>query len=78
MEILKMYNEKYVNTPLASHFKICTDMCPKSEEDMDYMSEVPYVSLVWSLIDAMMCTRPHISHVMGVVRMYRDNLGKEN
>jgi len=53
-------------------------MCPKTEEDMDYMSQVPYVSLVRSLIDEMMCTRPHISHLMGVVRRYMDNLGKEN
>jgi len=73
-----MYNEKYVNTPLASHFKICMDMCPKIREDMDYMSEVPYVWVVGSLMDAMMCTRPRISHVMGVVRRYMDNLGKEN
>lgn len=55
-----MYNEKYVNTHLASHFKICMDMCPKAEEDMDYMSKVPYVSVVGSLMDAMICLRPHI------------------
>jgi len=73
-----MYNEKYVNIPLASHFKLCMDMCPKTQKDMDYMSEVPYVWVVGSLMDAMMCTMPHIAHVMGVVRRYMDNLGKEN
>lgn len=62
MEIFKMYNEKYVNTPLAIHLKICTDMCPKTQGDMDYMSEVPYISVVGSLMDAMICTRPYISH----------------
>lgn len=78
LEIVKMYNEKYVNTPFASHFKICMDTCPKTPKDMDDMSEVPYVSVVGSLMDAMMCTSPHISHVMGVVRRYMDHLGKEN
>jgi len=74
LEIFKMYNEKYFNIPLASHFKLCMDMCPNTQNDMDYMS----VWVVGSLMDAMMCTRPHISHVMGVVRRYMDNLGIEN
>ena len=52
-------------------------MCPKTQEDMDYMSKVPYASAVGSLMYAMVCTRPDIAHVVGVVRRYMNNPGKE-
>ena len=51
-------------------------MCPKTEEEMDYMSKFPYASAVGSLMYAMVCTRPDISHAVGVVRRYMNNLGK--
>ena len=54
------------------------DMCPKTEEEIDYMSKVPYSSRVGSLMYAMVCTRPDIAHAVGVVRRYVKNLGKEN
>ena len=53
-------------------------MCPKTQEDMDYMSKVPYASAVGSLMYAMVCTRPDISHVVGVVSRYMNNPGKEH
>ena len=53
-------------------------MCPKTQEDMDYMSKVPYASAVGSLMYAMVCTRPDIAHAVGVVRKYINNPGKEN
>ena len=45
---------------------------------MAYMSKVPYASIVGSLMYAMVCTRSNISHAMGVVRRYMNNLGKEH
>ena len=51
-------------------------MCPKTQEDMDYMSKVPYASIVGSLMYAMVCTRPDIAHAMGVVSRYMKNPGK--
>jgi hypothetical protein len=42
------------------------------------MSMVPYSSIVGSLIYVMVCTRPDISHAVGVVSRYMKNLGKEN
>ena len=37
-----MHNAKLVSTPFASHFKLSKEMYPKTQEDMDYMSKVPY------------------------------------
>jgi hypothetical protein len=52
-------------------------MCPKTQEEIEYMSRVPYSSAVGSLMYAMVFTRPDIAHAMGVVRRYMKNLGKE-
>ncbi len=53
-------------------------MCPKTQEEMDYMSEVPYALVVGSLMYAMVCTRLHIAHAVGVVSRCMNNLGKEH
>ena len=42
------------------------------------MSKVPYSSKVGSLMYVMVCTRSNIAHVVGVVRRYMNNLGKEH
>jgi len=42
------------------------------------MSKVPYASVVGSLIYAMVCTRPDIAHVVGVVSRYMNNPRKEH
>ena len=53
-------------------------MCPKTQEEMDYMSKVPYASTVGSLMYAMVFTRPDIAHAVGVVSRYMNNPGKEH
>ena len=71
-----MQNEKLVSTPLAIHFKISKEMCPETQEEIDYMSRIPYSSVVGSLMYAMVCIRPDIAHAVGVVSRYMNNLGK--
>ena len=50
-----MQNAKLVSTPLASHFKLRKDMYPETQEEIDYMSKIPYSSTVGSLMYAMVC-----------------------
>jgi hypothetical protein len=78
LERFRMQNAKPVTTPLASHFKLTKEMCPKTQEEIDYMSRVPYSSTIGNLMYAMVCTRPNIAHEVGVVRRYMKNLGKEH
>jgi hypothetical protein len=78
LERFRMQNAKPISTPLASHFKLTKEMCPKTQEEIEYMYRVPYSSAVGSLMYAMVCTRPDIAHVVGVVRKYINNLGKEH
>ena len=69
---------KPVSTPLAPHFKLSASQCPKTEEEQEYMSKVPYSNAVGSLMYAMVCTRPNISHAVGIVSRYMHNPRKEH
>jgi hypothetical protein len=73
-----MNNMKPIQIPLASHFNISSGLCPSNDEEKDYMSRVPYVNVVGSLMYAMVSTRPYISHAVGVVSRYMVNPGKEH
>jgi hypothetical protein len=78
LERFRMQNAKPNNTALASHFKLTKEMCPKTHEEIEYMSKVPYSSTIGILMYAMVCTRPDIAHGVGFVGRYMNNLGKEN
>ena len=78
LERFRMKNEKLVSTPLSIHFKLTKEMCPKTQEEIEYMSKVPYSLAVGSMMYAMVCIRPDIAHAVGVVRRYMNNPGKEH
>ena len=67
---------KPVSTPLASHFKMSTQLCPKSDEERTKMKDIPYSSLVGGLMYAIVCTRPDIAHAVGLVSRFMHNPGK--
>jgi len=71
-----MTNCKSVSTPLAAHFKLSSDLCPTSKEEINKMSSVPYASAVGSLMYAMVCTRPDLSYAVSVVSRFMHNPGK--
>ena len=78
LQRFRMQNAKPVSTPLDIHFKLSKEMCLETQEEIDYMSKIPYSSAVGSLMYAMVCTRPDIAHAMGVVRRYMNNRVKEH
>jgi hypothetical protein len=59
-----MHNEKLVSTPLASHLKITKEICPKTLEDIEQMSRIPYSSTIDSLMYVMVCKSPYIAHTV--------------
>ena len=73
LQRFRMQNAKPFSTPLAINFKISKDMCPKTQEEIDYMSKIPYSSTVRRLMYAMVCTRPYITHAVGVCSTYINN-----
>ncbi|GKE14190.1 retrotransposon protein, putative, ty1-copia subclass [Tanacetum coccineum] len=57
----KMENSKKGNLPLHHGIKISKDLCPKTDEELDRMSRVPYASAVGSIMYTMTCTRLDVS-----------------
>ena len=55
----------------------CWSLSAPTEEDFEYMSRVPYSSVVGSLMYAMVCSRPDLSYAMSLVSRYMANLGKK-
>ena len=48
-----MQNAKPVSTPLAAHLQLSATLSPKTDDERDYMSRVPYSSVVGSLMYVM-------------------------
>lgn len=76
-ERFNMKNAKLVSTPPDGHMKLSKKMCPTTREEKESMARVPYSSVVGSLMYAMVCTRPNIAHVVGVVSGFLENPREE-
>ena len=73
-----MSKAKAICSPLASHFKLSSIQCLKSEADKKDMKKIPYALVVGSLMYVMVCTRSDITHAVGVVSYYLLNPSKEH
>ncbi|KAH9659027.1 hypothetical protein KPL70_023708 [Citrus sinensis] len=67
---------KPVSTPLASHFKLSAQLFPSTDAEREYILQVPYSNAVGSLMYAIVCTRPDISHAVGIVSRFMHNPSK--
>lgn len=64
---------KSMDTPVARGETLSLEMCPKTENEKEDMSRLPYSSVVESLMYAMMCTRPNNCYVISLVSRYQSN-----
>jgi Fe-S cluster biosynthesis and repair protein YggX len=73
-----MQDSKPMDTLVDKSLSLSCNMCPKTLEEKEKMSKVPYASVVGSLIYTMMCTRPDICYVIGLVSRYQSNPGQKH
>jgi hypothetical protein len=73
-----MHDSKPVSTSIAPHFKLSYSQSPSTDSDFEYMSKVPYSSVVGSLMYVMVCSRPDLSYAMSLISRYMANPGKEH
>ena len=69
---------KPVKVPIPVGVRLSAEQCPKTQEEEEDMSHVPYASVVGSLMYAMVCTRPDIAHAVGVLSRYMSKPRKEH
>ena len=70
-----MHDCKPMDTTVERNLSLSLDMCPKSLEEKEQMSKVPYSSAIGSLKYAMMCTRPDICYVVRLASRFQSNPG---
>ena len=58
--------------------KFSLHQCTKNELKRKRMNDIPYVSIVGSLMYAQTWTRPDISFAVGILGHYQSNLGMDN
>ncbi|KAJ4729013.1 Retrovirus-related Pol polyprotein from transposon TNT 1-94 [Melia azedarach] len=72
------FEMKDLDTPSAANAYLSVAFAPKSVEEKEYMSRVPYTSAVGSLMYAMVCTRPDLAQSVSVVSRFIGEPGKEH
>ena len=70
--------EKPINTPLAQHFKMIAENSPKIEEEVKYMEEMSYASVVDSIMYAMVCSKSDLAYVVSMISRFMSNSGREH
>ena len=71
-----MTSAKPICTPLTTSIHLIELNVTQLESEREYMSCVPYASVVGSLMYAMVCTRPDLTQVVNVVSRYMGKFGK--
>ena len=65
-----MYNSKKGFVPFRLGKPLSGNQCPMTHAEIERMREILYASIVESLMYAMLCTRPDICFVVGMVIKY--------
>eukprot|EP00253_Pinus_taeda_P009959 PITA_09959 len=74
----KELDSKPVKVPIPVGVRLFAELCPKTQEEEEDMSHVPYASAVGSLMYAMVCTGPDIAHAVGVLSRFMSKPRKEH
>jgi hypothetical protein len=74
LQRFNMQECKPIKVHILVGVNLSTDQCPKTQEEEEDMSHVPYASAIGNLMYAMVYTRPYIAHVVGVLRRYMSKL----
>jgi Reverse transcriptase (RNA-dependent DNA polymerase) len=64
-----------VGTPMIPGSRLSSVDCPKTFEEKEAMSKIPYINAVGSLLYLAMMTRPDIAYVSGVLARFNSNPG---
>ena len=66
------------DTPVAKGDKFSLKQCPQNDLEKDAMKDIPYASVVGSLMYAQVCTRPDIAFITGMLGRYLSNPGMKH
>jgi hypothetical protein len=64
--------------PIVKGDKFNLSQCPKNDFEREQMKNIPYASVVGSLMYAQVCTRPDIAFAVGILGRYQSNPGMDH
>ena len=67
-----------MKVPIPVGVKLSAEQYPKTQEEEEDMSRVPYASAISSLMYVLVYTRPDIAHVVRVLRRFMSKPRKEH
>ena len=73
-----MHDCKPSDTPVAKGDKFSLNQCPKNNFEIHKIQQVPYASVIGSLIYAQVCTLPNIAYIVGMLGRYLSKPGKDH
>ena len=73
-----MQDSKKEFVPFRVEISLSSNHRPKTHAEIDRMRGILYASTVGSLMYAMLCTRPDICFVIGMVNRYQSDPGEEH
>eukprot|EP00253_Pinus_taeda_P024616 PITA_24616 len=74
----KELDSKPMKVSIPVGVNLSAQQCPKTQEEEEDMSRVPYASTVSSLMYVMVCTRSDLAHAVGVLSRFMSKPGKEH
>jgi Reverse transcriptase (RNA-dependent DNA polymerase) len=80
-KVLKRYNMHNCSpsvAPIVKSDKFNKFQCPKNEIERAQMKQIPYASVVGSLMYAQICTRPDIAFAVGMLGRYQTDPGMDH
>ena len=64
--------------PIGHGIQLSKKMSPKTPEKRNRMSSILYASAVGSIMHAMLCTKPDVTYVLGIVSRFQIDLRKDH
>ena len=75
LERFNMADCKSMDTPIAKGQSLSLDMYPKTPQEKERMTRIPYTNAIGNLMYAIMSTMPDINYVVRRVSKYQSNPG---
>ena len=72
-KVLKRFSidlSKRGNIPMLYGKHLSKSMCPKTQEERDNMSQIPYASVIGSIMYSMICTYPYILFSLSIASRF--------
>ena len=64
--------------PMVHGKHLSKSMCPRTQEERERMSRIPYASAIGSIMYVMLCTRPDVSFAVSVTSKFQSTYGEEH